>query len=117
MPPIEQNGPDFKYVVTWQLANDTSNGGQRGPLNTANIQRADAWHYVVPDNMPTYKAYLITVKASNAKGDSSADLNTIVGYSGEAGEGIRCCSGCIVALFLSCWSGSFFVHKEIEVLC
>lgn len=78
MPPIEQNGPDFKYIVSWQLMNDST-----AKPNTQTIQRSDAWHYVIPDVMPTYKPYSITVKAANAKGDSSADLIAIVGYSGE----------------------------------
>jgi len=51
MPKIEQNAPDFKYVVSWQQMNVS--GAQ---LNTITIQTADAWHYVVPDNnLPTYQ--------------------------------------------------------------
>jgi len=79
MPRIEQNAPDFKYIVTWQQLNVSN-----APLNSHTIQTPDAWHYVIPENnLPTYKPYRITVKANNAKGDSSANLNPVIGYSGE----------------------------------
>lgn len=81
MPRIEQNAPDFKYVVTWESINTTTASRIAG---TITIQTSDAWHYVVPDrNMGIYKPYRITVKANNAKGDSSANLLAVVGYSGE----------------------------------
>ena len=74
MPMIEHNGDQFKYILTiaetgltpknveisdWQKANYT--------MNTNNI----------------FTAYNITIKAHNEKGDSTAELKPIIGYSGE----------------------------------
>ena len=71
---IEHNGDQFKYILTiaetgltpknveisdWQKANYT--------MNTNNI----------------FTAYNITIKAHNEKGDSTAELKPIIGYSGE----------------------------------
>jgi len=81
MPEIEQNGPDFKYIITYQRL-DQDNAIER----SATIQHKEAWHYVVPHrNLGIYKPFRITVKANNAIGDSSADTNAVVGYSGEDG--------------------------------
>ena len=35
------------------------------------------------NNLPIYTPYIITVKANNAKGDSSALLTPVIGYTGE----------------------------------
>lgn len=79
MPKIEQNGPDFKYVVTYQRV-DLENAVE----HVANVQNPEAWHYVVPDrNLGIFKPFRITVKANSARGDSTADLNAVIGYSGE----------------------------------
>jgi len=81
MPKIEQNGPDFKYVVTYQRV-DLENAVE----HVANVQNPEAWHYVVPDrNLGIFKPFRITVKANSARGDSTADLNAVIGYSGEDG--------------------------------
>jgi len=82
MPKIEQNGPDFKYVITYQRL-DIENAEEK----VAVIQNPEAWHYVVPDkNLGIYKPFKITAKANNARGDSRADLNVGIGYSGEDGN-------------------------------
>jgi len=80
MPQIEQNGPDFKYIVNYEPL------GQVDKKQSATIQHPEAWHYVVPNqNLGIYKPFRITVKANNARGDSSADLNAVIGYTGEDG--------------------------------
>lgn len=38
------------------------------------------------ENQPTYQRYRIKVVASNAKGESKATANEIIGYSGEDGN-------------------------------
>lgn len=80
MPSIEQNGPDFKYIVTWQRA-DIEDAVE----NVATIQRSDAWHHLVPDKQETYKPFYIKVKANNGKGDAKVEPKTVIGYSGEDG--------------------------------
>ena len=81
MPKIEQNGPDFKYVISYQRL-DQDNAEE----HIAVIQNPEAWHYVVPDrNLGIYKPFRITAKANNARGDSLADMNVGIGYSGEDG--------------------------------
>ena len=42
MSKIEQNAPDFKYIVSWQQYNVT--GAQ---YNSVTIETPDVWHYVV----------------------------------------------------------------------
>ena len=81
MPLIEQNGPDFKYVITyWRIDNP-------GQLFTTTIQQPEAWHYVVQQtNLGIYKEYGITVKAANSRGDSSANLPEVRGFTGEDGN-------------------------------
>jgi len=81
MPKIEQNGPDFKYIVTYQRLDQDD-----ATEITAIIQNPEAWHYVVPDrNLGVYRPFRITVKANNARGDSTANSVTVVGFSGEDG--------------------------------
>jgi len=92
MPKIEQNGPDFKYVVTYQRT-DIENADE----HVAVVQNPEAWHYVVPDrNLGIYKPFRITVKANNARGDSTANLNAVVGYSGEDGNTCK-------HVYSNCW--------------
>ena len=87
MPQIEQNGPDFKYVVTFERLDQENAQELR-----YTVQDPEAWHYVVRDrNLGIYKPYRITVKANNERGDSTADLNSVIGYSGENGETYHCC--------------------------
>lgn len=79
MPRIEQNGPDFKYIISWKRM-DVPGAVEE----VENVQRSDAWHYVVPERQETYKPFEIRVKAANAKGDSSVEPIMVIGYSGEA---------------------------------
>jgi len=82
MPKIEQNAPDFKYIVTYQRT-DEENALEKVSV----VQNPEAWHEVVKDrNLGIYRPYRITVKANNARGDSTADLNAVIGYSGEDGN-------------------------------
>jgi neuronal cell adhesion protein len=82
MPKIEQNGPDFKYIITYVRA-DTSDAQ---PIVTT-VQQPDAWHYVAPQrDLGIYVPYRITVKAANSRGDSSASLIPVIGYTGEDGN-------------------------------
>jgi len=84
MPKIEQNAPDFEYTVTYQRIDI-----EDAPVQQATVQHPEAWHYAVPDrNLGIYKPFRITVKASNARGESTADVNSIIGYSGEDGNAI-----------------------------
>jgi hypothetical protein len=87
MPKIEQNGPDFKYIVTYVRADIPD----AQPMVTT-VQQPDAWHYVVPQtNLGVYVPYRITVKAANSRGDSSAPLNPVIGYTGEDGKSYLNC--------------------------
>jgi len=82
MPEIEQNGPDFKYIVTYQRLDE-----ENAVEHVAVVQDPEAWHYVVPDhNLGIYKPFRIKVKANNARGSSTADLHEVIGYSGEDGQ-------------------------------
>jgi len=108
MPEIEQNGPDFKYVVTYKRLDQDD-----AVEHVAVVQHPEAWHYVVPDqNLGIYRPFRITVKANNAVGDSNADLNSVIGWSGEDGQTQRIlycklmqnlvtlkCASCMNAMF------------------
>ncbi len=80
MPKIEFNGPDFKYVVSW-YPDDNPFAIQR-----ETVGRADAWHHVVRNTMPTFKKYWVRVKAKNTKGDSRVEAPWVPGYTGEGGK-------------------------------
>ena len=81
MPQIEQNGPDFKYIVSWKPADDPN-----AKLNTMSVGTSTAWNYIVPYLYDVYQRFNISVKASNAKGDSSANIQWSIGYTGETSE-------------------------------
>jgi len=51
MPKIEQNGPDFKYIIAYRPTDDPN------AVDTVTaVQNPEAWHYVVPDrNLGVYK--------------------------------------------------------------
>ncbi|XP_077267327.1 neuroglian isoform X6 [Temnothorax americanus] len=76
MPQIEHNAPHFKYRVYYKrdIPGET--------WATADIYDWRKNNYLV-DNQPTYQRYKIKVIASNAKGESKAAANEIIGYSGE----------------------------------
>ena len=81
MPEIEQNGKGFYYIVTWKSHEDG------GPEGSHRIDITTAWHYVVPDNsdIGIYQPFDVSVKAGNAAGESEAEPEIVVGYSGEEG--------------------------------
>ena len=112
MPEIEQNGPDFKYIVTYKRLD------QDGALeHIATVGHAEAWHYVVPDhNLGIYKPFLITVKANNARGDSVANLLSVVGYSGEDGQIQRCCFHRCLYYMFSVFR-SYSVKLDFRTVC
>lgn len=80
MPKVEQNGPNFKYIVSWKR-NDTEDAVEESDT----VEISEAYHYVVPRKQPTYKPYEITVRAKNSVGDSKVTPITVLGYSGEDG--------------------------------
>ena len=81
MPKIEQNGPDFKYIINW-IQLDLPGAS----MNTEIVGTTNAWHYIVRQRYAPYQRFNISVKASNTKGDSNANLKWVVGYSGENGN-------------------------------
>lgn len=78
MPKIEQNGPDFKYIINW-IQLDLPGAS----MNTEAVGTTNAWHFIVKQRYSPYQRFNISVKASNSKGDSNANLKWVVGYSGE----------------------------------
>jgi len=91
MPEIEQNGPDFQYIVNFQRLDQDD-----APEHSVTVQHPEAWHYVVRDrNLGIYKPFRISVKAKNARGESSANLPEVIGYSGEDGN--------VALSILLCW--------------
>ena len=81
MPKNEQNGPNFKYVISWKRA-DIENAEER----TESVELSEAYHYLVPERVPTYTRYEIYVKAKNGVGDARAAPVSVFGYSGEDGK-------------------------------
>lgn len=80
MPQIEQNGPNFKYIVTYKRRDDKD-----AREHSYTVERSDQFHYVVPEEQPTYVSYDITVKAKNSVGDAREPPTTVIGWSGEDG--------------------------------
>ena len=84
MPKIEQNGPGFKYILTYQPA-DLSEDEESLP-----VDQSDAWHQVIElNNVEPYTPYYVSVKGSNSNGESTVTPRVVMGYSGEAGEKIK----------------------------
>ena len=81
MPEIEQNGPNFKYIVSYKRR-DIDNAREY----SYTVERPEEFHYVVPDPQPTYAPFDITVKAKNSMGDARQAVKTIIGWSGEDGK-------------------------------
>ncbi len=81
MPEIEHNGPNFKYIVSYRRR-DIENSREY----SYTVERADEFHYVVPERQPTYVPFNITVKAKNSVGDARESVKVVVGWSGEDGE-------------------------------
>ena len=81
MPKIEQNGPNFKYIVSWKLLDDPD-----AEEKTDTVEMSEAYHYLVSERVDTYQAYEVSVKAKNAVGDAKVTPKKYIGYSGEDGE-------------------------------
>ena len=82
MPPLEHNGPDFKYVLNWILLT----GKNKGTLVTKTIGTKTAWHYIAKERYEPYVPFNISVRVVNSMGYSSANTTWVIGYSGEDGE-------------------------------
>ena len=83
MPQIEWNGDGFYYLIRWQL-NSTDDNEEEPEL--IRVPFPDAYHQVLPGSVQTYQAYRVSVKAGNSVGESIADVQEIIGYSGEDSE-------------------------------
>lgn len=81
MPQIEHNAPQFKYRVYYKR-------DIPGELWTT----ADIYDWkkneLFIENQPTYQRYKVKVVASNAKGESRASAQEVIGYSGEDSKSI-----------------------------
>ena len=85
MPEIEQNGPNFKYIVTYKRR-DIDDAEEE----SYTVERSAQFHYVVPERFPTYVPFDITVKAKNSVGDARQAPKTVIGWSGEDGKLMYC---------------------------
>jgi len=77
MPQIEWNGDGFYYLVRWKEADSDEDP------EPVRISFPDAYHYVVPGRVETYKEYIITVKAGNSVGETREPAQEVRGFSGE----------------------------------
>ena len=80
MPQIEQNGPNFKYIVSYKRR-DINNAKEY----SYTVERPQEFHYVVPTKQDTYVPFDITVKAKNSVGDARQAVKSVIGWSGEDG--------------------------------
>lgn len=80
MPPIEWNGPDLKYIITYERILEDGSIGDGGK---AEIGQPDVYHLALEQDFGTYKPFRVTVKARNSNGDTEAADKPIIGYSGE----------------------------------
>ena len=80
MPPIEWNGPDLKYVVTWERTD-----GEKEDSGNSQVDQPDVYHLVIPDSGShgIYKPFKVTVKAKNTVGESRVPPEPVYGFSGE----------------------------------
>lgn len=79
MPQIEHNAPRFMYRVYYK---------RDIPGERWSIQDINDWkkNNLLVENQPTYQKYKIKVIAINEKGESTAPVNEVTGYSGEDGN-------------------------------
>ncbi|XP_041379387.1 neuroglian-like [Gigantopelta aegis] len=77
MPPMDQNGPGFQYVLEFKRVGDLDKDKR-----TEYIDDWKQFTYRYQSN-DIYTAYEITLKARNSIGEASATAQTIIGYSGE----------------------------------
>lgn len=76
MPQIEHNAPQFKYRVYYKR---DIPGETWASLDVHDWRKNN----LIVENQPTYQRYKIKVVSSNAKGDSKAAADEIIGHSGE----------------------------------
>lgn len=74
--PIDHNGPDFAYVVTYQQLDPV------GDVVTETIPDYTKGDLIVK-NQPTYKPYEVTVAARNRQGEARKQPTRVIGFSGE----------------------------------
>ena len=109
MPQIEQNGPNFKYIVSYKRRDDDN-----AREYSYTVERPEEFHYVVPERQPTYVPFDITVKAKNSVGDARQSVKTVIGWSGEDG---KCPLSLQPAVFLRitmCWTCSATEHEPLN---
>jgi len=78
MPEIDHNSPKFRYRIQWKPDDGTSN------WETVTIRDWRTNEFVI-ENQPTYRPYLIRVRAVNEKGESNVAPTELRGYSGQDG--------------------------------
>lgn len=76
MPQIEHNAPRFMYRVSYKQ-DIPGEAWRREDITNWKINRLQI------DNQPTYQRYRIMVAAINEKGESRAQPQVVIGYSGE----------------------------------
>ena len=77
MPEIEHAGPRFRYIVQWK-----PDDGSQGNWLREEIKDWKQSELTVP-NQPTYRPYIIRVRAMNEVGESSVAPVEVIGYSGQ----------------------------------
>lgn len=80
MPPIEQNGPGFQYILQFKREGQPESTVQRIPINTWSTS---FYKYSTPNQL--YEPYQITLRARNMLGEAQQDPPTIRGFTGESG--------------------------------
>jgi hypothetical protein len=76
MPEIDHNAPKFKYQVQWKPDDGES------PWNFHEVKDWRQKEHVV-DNQPTYRPYLVRVRALNEIGESNTTPSDVPGFSGQ----------------------------------
>lgn len=77
MPPIEHNGQQFKYILTIQRE-----GQGLDQVTPVTISEWSQFRYEKQTN-DIFTPYLITIKANNEAGDSTAPVQEYRGFSAE----------------------------------
>ncbi|XP_061175831.1 neuroglian-like [Saccostrea echinata] len=77
MPPIEHNGRQFRYILTIQREGSGFNG-----IYVSSILDWKTSHWEQRTN-DIFVPYIITIRASNELGDSTAPVQEVKGYSAE----------------------------------
>lgn len=80
MPPIEHNGQQFKYILTIQRE-----GQGLDQVTPVTISDWSTFRYEKQTN-DIFVPYMITIKANNEAGDSTAPVQEHRGWSAEDSE-------------------------------